>query len=147
MIKAIFFDFDGVIAESVNVKTEAFAQLFEEYGSETVAKVVKHHLAHGGVSRFDKIRYYHEEYLGNSIDEQELSEWCRRFSDLVLEKVVSSPYVPGVVELLRNCHKKYSCFIVSGTPQEEMEHIVSRRGLRNFFAEIHGSPRTKIEIF
>jgi HAD superfamily hydrolase (TIGR01549 family) len=146
MIKAIFFDFDGVIAESVNVKTEAFAQLFKEYGPETVEKVVDHHLAHGGVSRFEKIRHYHKEYLGNFIDEDELSEWCRRFSDLVLEKVISSPYVPGALELLEDCHKQYSCFIITGTPQEEIELIVSRRGLREYFVALHGSPRTKIEI-
>ena len=28
--KALFFDFDGVLADSVKVKTEAFAKLFEE---------------------------------------------------------------------------------------------------------------------
>jgi len=146
MIKAVLFDFDGVIAESVNVKTEAFAKLFEEYGSETVKKVVEHHLAHGGVSRFEKIRHYHKQYLGKAIDEDELAEWCQRFSDLVLEAVISSPYVPGAVELLKDCQKKYSCFIISGTPQEEMELIIARKGLQGYFVEIHGSPRTKAEI-
>ena len=54
MIKAIIFDFDGVIAESVNVKTEAFASLYEPYGKDVVNKVEQHHLANGGVSRFEK---------------------------------------------------------------------------------------------
>ena len=33
-IESIFFDFDGVIADSVNVKTEAFAKMYESYGKE-----------------------------------------------------------------------------------------------------------------
>jgi len=146
MIKAILFDFDGVIAESVDVKTKAFAKLFEDYGPEIVEKVVAHHLANGGVSRFEKILYYHREYVGKPISEAELEQWCGRFSDLVLDAVVSSPYVPGALELLDSCHKKYSCFIITGTPQEEMEEILSLRGLEKYFLEIHGSPRTKTDI-
>ncbi len=42
-IKAIFFDFDGVLADSVEIKTLAFAKLFEQYGKEVVNIVVEHH--------------------------------------------------------------------------------------------------------
>ena len=38
-IRTIIFDFDGVLAESVGVKTRAFAKLYEAYG-ETVQKAV-----------------------------------------------------------------------------------------------------------
>src|SRR6185369_7529737 len=144
MIRAVLFDFDGVISESFDVKTRAFAQLFEGYGPEVVEKVVAHHLAHGGVSRFVKIRHYHQAFLGKELDEAKLDEWCRRFSDIVLDAVVAAPFVPGALELLEECHKRYACFVVSGTPQEEMEQIVSRKGLGRYFVEIHGSPRTKV---
>lgn len=53
MIKAIFWDFDGVIAESVNVKTEAFYNLYLPYGIEIAEKVRRHHLDNGGMSRFE----------------------------------------------------------------------------------------------
>lgn len=146
MVKAILFDFDGVIAESMDIKTDAFARLFDEFGPEIVKKVVAHHQAHGGVSRFEKIRLYHEHYLGKAITDEELSAWCGRFSDLVLDAVVSSPYVLGALELLESCHEKYSCFIITGTPQEEMEEILSRKGLRRFLVGVYGSPTTKTEI-
>ena len=146
MIKAIFFDFDGVIAESVDVKTKAFAKLFEGYGQEVEQKVVAHHLAHGGVSRFEKIRYYHENYVGKSLGEGELDIWCNRFSGLVLDAVIGAPFVTGAIELLDECYQKYSCFIISGTPQEEMELIIARKGLEKYFIEIHGSPKKKPDI-
>ena len=33
--QVILFDFDGVLTECLDVKTEAFAQLFEEFGGVT----------------------------------------------------------------------------------------------------------------
>ena len=59
MVNAIIFDFDGVVLESLNVKTNAFKKLYEPYGSDISKKVVEHHLENGGVSRFDKIKFYH----------------------------------------------------------------------------------------
>ena len=56
--KIIFWDFDGVIKESVSVKTDAFGKLFSNFGSKVSQKVVSHHINNGGMSRFDKIPIY-----------------------------------------------------------------------------------------
>ena len=56
MLKGIIFDFDGVIAESVHIKSSGFSDLYKPYGTEIVKRVVKHHAANGGMSRFKKIR-------------------------------------------------------------------------------------------
>ena len=42
--QAVFFDFDGVILDSVNVKTHAFSQMFRKYGPEIEESVVRYHL-------------------------------------------------------------------------------------------------------
>ena len=34
--KLVFWDFDGVIKDSVTVKTDAFSKLFEKYGEKKV---------------------------------------------------------------------------------------------------------------
>ena len=60
MLKGIIFDFDGVIAKSVQVKTDAFVKLYKQYGSNFVKKVVEHHEANGGMSRYEKIKFYHK---------------------------------------------------------------------------------------
>ena len=67
MLKGIIFDFDGVIAESVQVKTDAFVELYKQYESNIVEKVLKHHEANGGMSRFEKIKFYHESFLNKTI--------------------------------------------------------------------------------
>jgi beta-phosphoglucomutase-like phosphatase (HAD superfamily) len=41
---AIVFDFDGVLVESVDVKTQAFGALYAEYGDRIVEQVKAYHL-------------------------------------------------------------------------------------------------------
>ena len=43
-IKSIVFDFDGVIKESVDIKTKAFAKLYSKFGEKVLNNVLKHHL-------------------------------------------------------------------------------------------------------
>lgn len=42
------FDFDGVIVESADIKTNAFAELFEREGKDAEEKVVEYHLKNAG---------------------------------------------------------------------------------------------------
>ena len=145
-VKALLFDFDGVIVESVDIKTQAFAKLFEDYGEDVVKKVTAHHVLHGGISRFEKIKFYHKAYVGREIDTGELGIWCKRFSDIVLDSVIKAPLVPGVLDFFKKTSGKFSCFIVSGTPQEELELILEKRALSRYFRKAYGSPSSKKEI-
>lgn len=145
MIKSILWDFDGVIAESVNVKTEAFRELYLPYGDDVAQKVVEHHLAHGGVSRFEKFKIYHEQYLKIPIDQKEVERLSAMFSEIVLNKVVSAPYIDGVIDFIHSTQSQYDHFVISGTPDGEMKEIINRRKIRNLFIEVMGSPKTKVE--
>jgi len=141
--QAILFDFDGVLAECMNVKTEAFAQLYEPYGKDVVKKVVKHHVENGGISRYVKIKHYHEEYLKQPIKEEQVEEIAQKFSDLVVEKVIKSDWVNGAKELLEKYYKKIDMYVISGTPEEELKKIVQKRNMNKYFKAVYGSPITK----
>jgi HAD superfamily hydrolase (TIGR01549 family) len=143
VIKAIFFDFDGVLVESMNIKTEAFIQLFSVYGSDVIRKVTSYHLQNGGVSRYDKFRYIYREILCLPLGDEEFASLCRRFSALVTNKVVEAPYVDGALEFLENYYTQYFCVVTSATPQFEIEEIIQRRGMDRFFRVIYGSPTNK----
>ena len=43
MIKGIIFDYDGTIADSIHIKTVAFADLYRTYGEKIVNKVINFH--------------------------------------------------------------------------------------------------------
>lgn len=146
VIEAVIFDFDGVLVESVDVKTQAFAKMFESYGPEVLRKVIDFHLAHGGMTRYDKFRYYYGELLQEPLSEDKLGELSDRFSQLVVDEVIAAPYVKGAEEFLeRFCHI-LDLFVVSATPEEEIRHIVERRGMRHYFREVYGAPPTKLAL-
>jgi len=145
--QAIFFDFDGVILDSVDVKTKAFAQMFRAYGAEVEKQVVEYHVRNGGISRFRKFRYFHENILGKSISEDKLRELGKTFSELVLQGVLKAPFIDGALGTLEKLKRdNVPAYVVSGTPDEEMKYIVKEIGLTHFFKEVHGSPRQKHEI-
>lgn len=141
--QTILFDFDGVLAESADVKTEAFAKLFAPYGDEIVKKVVKHHIENGGISRYKKIEYYYSEYLNMLLSESEINDVAKKFSDLVVEKVIEVPWVKGAKEFLEKNYKNIDFYIASGTPQEELEFIVKKRDMAKYFKGVFGTPETK----
>jgi len=143
MLKGIIFDFDGVIAESVQVKTDAFASLYNQYGNNIVTKVIEHHEANGGMSRFEKIKLYHGSYLNKAITNEQIEELANQFSKLVVDKVINAPYVPGALAYIQECSKKYKLFISTGTPTNEMCQILSGREISKYFIEVYGSPEKK----
>ena len=96
MTKALIFDFDGVIAESVKLKSNAFASIYKPYGIKIVKKVIKHHEENGGMARFEKFKHYHENYLNIKITDAEIKKLGAKFSEIVVEDVIRAPYVPGV---------------------------------------------------
>ncbi len=145
MIKAIIFDFDGVIVESRDIKTEAFRQLFADY-PDKVDQIINYHLTNMGISRYVKFRYFYEQILGQKLSTNKEAELGERFSKLVLDEVLNASLVPGADTFLRENYGYFQFFIASGTPEEELRHIVTYRGLDSYFKGIYGAPRKKSEI-
>jgi HAD superfamily hydrolase (TIGR01549 family) len=141
-VKYILFDFDGVLAESVNIKTEAFRQMYLSYGVGFAQKVVDHHLVNGGMSRYEKVKVYNEEWLGEEINQEKIEVLSQRFSDLVVDGVVNSQEVTGAYDFL-NSASNYKKYIITGTPTVEIKSILERRKMDHFFEEIYGSPEKK----
>ena len=142
--KLVVFDFDGVLADSVNIKTKAFGLMYKEYGSDIVDKVKHHHIENGGMSRFQKFKHYHKFFLGKSLDEDGIQMMANKFSDLVVSQVVSSKWIPGAENFLQLLHKNnINCVIISATPQSEIELIVEKRNMNKYFSQIYGSPDSK----
>jgi HAD superfamily hydrolase (TIGR01549 family) len=141
--KYLFFDFDGVIAESLEVKGNAFYKMYEPYGAEIANKVLKHHISNGGVSRFEKFKIYHEEYLGITVDNQKIDDLADTFSSYVLDGVVNSPYVDGFLQFMVKIGSETTNWIITGTPTDEIKEILKRRSIEHMFTEAYGSPKKK----
>lgn len=145
MIKSIIFDLDGVLIESAHLKTEAFRTLFERWPGKA-DEGVAYHLKHMGISRFVKFRHFYENVLGEPYSEEIDADLGREFSDIVLDSILKAPLVEGTESFLKKTYRKRLLLIASGTPQKELDHIVSSRGLSKYFRGVFGTPATKTEI-
>ena len=142
--QAIIFDFDGVLVESVDIKTQAFADLYQSYGEKIVNNVVRYHRMNGGLSRYHKFRHFQQHFLKMPpLTQDEEQELDRRFSKLVVEAVVASKPVPGANKLIHETATRIPLFIASGTPEAELNIIVASRGMESYFTEVRGSPKSK----
>ena len=144
--KAIALDFDGVVLESAEIKTQAFSGVFKNYPKHLEA-IINHHLNNVGVSRYEKFKFVYKSILKVELTEKEMKRLGECFTELSLEKVKACVEVPGALEFLKEVYGRYSLFIVSGTPQKELEEVIEFRGLSGYFTKIFGSPPAKNKIF
>lgn len=142
IVKNIFWDFDGVIKDSVAIKADAFEQLFLPFGKQLAKKVRFHHEEHGGMSRFDKFPLYLS-WSSQEKSESLVNEYAKKFSTLVKQQVIDSRWVDGVLEYLQNNHENQQFFLVTATPQQEIEEIISELKIQYYFQQVIGSPTSK----
>ncbi len=143
-LQAVVFDFDGVLVESMAIKSDCFRRLFSDCSE--VDQIVALHERHGGVDRRTKIAMIYREILNEPLSPSELDRLAARFERLVEERIVSCPMVPGAPELLDCLHGRVPMTVASGTPQGELERIAGRRGLSRYFMSLRGSPPDKIQL-
>jgi len=144
-LRAMVLDFDGVVLESNQIKAEAFRRLFSDYPEHGDA-IVKLHLAHGGMSRFEKFRIIYRDFLKKPLGDDEMERLNRALGNLVDGQLMVCPFVRGAEEFLKTMAPRYPLFIASGTPQEELRGQMKRRGIAGYFKAIYGSPRKKAQI-
>ena len=144
-IEAIVLDFDGVILESNHVKAETFRRLFSQYPQNAEA-IVKLHRDHGGMPRQEKLRIICEDILGVPFDDDDIRRLSKEFGRLADDAMMTCPFTPGALDFLQTYSDVCPLFIATGTPEDEMQPLIERRGLAELFAGVFGSPRDKAAI-
>jgi phosphoglycolate phosphatase-like HAD superfamily hydrolase len=143
--RIVFWDFDGVIKDSVAAKSDAFKALFSPYGLCVAERVHQHHQSHGGMSRFDKIPLYLK-WAGETSTPERCAEFCERFGISVRKAVLESAWVPGVREYLLKNQSNQQFVLVTATPHLEIVSIVRELGIDKCFSRIAGAPLNKAQV-
>lgn len=138
---AVFWDFDGVIKDSVSVKEDAFVEVFQPVSCEQEYAIREHHRNNGGMSRYEKIPIYAQIVGWKDIDE---AYHRAVFAEKCISRVIESDWIVGVRDIL-NGQKACLWTVVSATPEEEIKHIISEIGLSSIFDDVRGSPTSKIK--
>ena len=142
LLKAIALDFDGVILESVDLKTRAFRALFKDYPRH-LDRIVKLHVENGGLSRYEKFAVIYRDYLNQPLTELEKARLGREFSQFIEHEILTCSYVQGALEFIKLESEHLPLFLVSGTPETELRAIARKRKLESYFRSVCGSPRSK----
>lgn len=142
----VIFDFDGVLGETVEVKTKAFYETALPYGEDAAQRLVEYHRIHGGVSRVLKFEWLFKEVLHKPWTQEVSDVLCSQFASKVLERMFMEPMVPGARETLEALYGKVPLCVATGMPDEELQLILEKRGLTRFFFAAHGTPPAKAEL-
>ena len=143
-IKILIYDFDGVICQSVNIKTEAFRELYKHQSKDKIEKFIDFHYKYE-VFLVLKIEHMETKILKKK-KMKEINDLAMKFSELVKDKVINSDYVDGAAYFIKKNSKLFKQYICTGTPDDEINKIVEGKHITNYFDGVYGSPSTKVEI-
>lgn len=144
MIKNIFFDFDGVILDSMPIREIGFRKIFKDYTNEQIERLLEFHRINGGLSRFVKIRYFYEKILNKPITSKKVEVLANEFSSIMKKELTSKELlITDCVTFIENNFNKYSFHIVSGSEHNELNFLCKKLGINEYFITINGSPTPK----
>ena len=141
----IIFDFDGVILNSHNVKTQAFYKIFKKYGKKIATKSKSYHVKNAGISRYVKFKYILKYFVKKKISNNEINNLSLEFKKICLEKIKKLKISKKLLKFLITNYKVHSFFISTGTPQKEIENILKLKKINKYFEKVYGSPATKVQ--
>lgn len=145
-VDALLLDFDGVVLDSALLKEQVFRALIAERIPEHVEAAMAYFWEHGGTSRLDKFRWIWRHLVAEPLSEPQVAEMGGVFVARAIEQVVSCRYIAGAREFLERHAADTACYVISGTPRDELRAIVAARGMDHFFRGVFGSPANKTEI-
>jgi len=145
MIKSILFDFDGVIHDSMKIKGDGFVELFREYPIEAIKQLESYHYINGGISRFEKIRYFFNVILNAPISSENINTFAHQFGEIIAQKLFDKRnLIADTMQFIEKNYKKYHLYIVSAAEQNELRELCSAFKINHFFEGIYGSPVPKV---
>ena len=146
-ISTVFWDFDGVLLRSNQVRDQGFAQVLASYPEDQVEQLMTYHRRNGGLSRYVKFRYFYEEVLGESLSEAKLLQLCDAFSGIMRDLLPNRELlITENIDRLRAAADRLDMYIVSGSDQTELRYLCGELGIADYFLGIYGSPIRKIDL-
>ena len=133
MIKAILFDFNGVIINDEPIQMKAYQEILKGEGIELTED--EYHSCHGMDDKTFVASAY--ERAGKTPETNKILEITtaktNRWRDFIADEL---PLFPGVTDFIKKMANDFALGIVSMAKREEIEHILDKSGLREQFAVI-----------
>jgi HAD superfamily hydrolase (TIGR01509 family) len=130
MIRAIFFDFNGVVIDDERLQLEAYR---EALGAEEITLTDEDYFGCLGMDdkTFTRAAF---ERAGREFSDEAMSAIIERKTELHRELIKDDlPLFHGVVTFIRNTSRRYALGLVSMARRVEINHVLERAGLESAF--------------
>ncbi len=136
MIKAIFYDFNGVIIDDEKLQMEAYREVLREHGIELTEADYYSAL---GLDDKGFVRHAFgraKKKLTDDVMQTVLAGKAARHRKLIEDEL---PLFPGVITFLKATSRRYQLGIVSMATLNEIEYALNRAQLRSLFSVVVSS--------
>jgi len=132
-IRALIFDFDGLILDTETPEYQSWQEIYNEFGCELPIETWGQIVGGNGSSAFDPVDYL-EAQIGQKLNRAELIA-RRRARDH--EIILASPVLPGVMDTLTDARRVgLRLAIASSSPHSWVDTHLTRLGLFDHFHAI-----------
>ena len=133
MIKALIFDFDGLILDTESPEYTAWTQIYAEYGQSLPAETWGQIVGGYGASDFDPARHL-QVLTGRVLNLESLRDRHRRESSRLTEGQL---VLPGVLDYLQTAQGLgLKLAVASSSPHSWVDTHLTRLGLFGYFSRV-----------
>jgi len=142
----IFWDFDGVILNSNEVRTEGFKYIFDSYSKKHIDMLINYHTINGGLSRYEKIEYFSQKILDKKLNDEEKKQYAQLYGNYCRERLCDKNLlIKNSINFISENHKNFDFHLVSASDEKELIYLCSNLDIKKYFKSISGSPVNKIK--
>jgi phosphoglycolate phosphatase-like HAD superfamily hydrolase len=138
-LRALIFDFDGVILDSNSLKTQAFRIVFSRFPQHAAA-MMAYHDRHVSRSRYEKFGHLVEDLLGRKGDRALIEQLADAYADVLRTGMDTCAFVPGARALLEDVSARVPLYLASVTPEPELLRLLEIHRVRQYFTRVFGCP-------
>jgi len=133
LLKALIFDFDGLILDTETPEMQVWQDIYTRHGQPFSVQTWGQIVGGAGNSDFEPTSHL-ENLLGHPIDRKAMNQLARQLSD---EAILLQPVLSGVMNLLEAAkNKSYELAIASSSPHIWVDNHLKRLGLFDYFEAI-----------
>lgn len=141
----VLFDFDGVLFNTNQAKTEAFRLTLQGYPEQLVEQFINYHLLNGGIGRKAKFEYFLTTILKESYEPEKLDGLLLKFKENCGTCVAGAAPLPGMLEFLTSrLPIDTPKGICSGGDKHEISDLLERYSILDAFNNIWGNEESKM---